>query len=119
MSQRLYLDNDFEFEYAVTRKNAASGADEAAAGLSSLTAMVSLSEEGGATPSEIHPDLSVSASERSGKAGTYYGVFDGDKLRTHLLTYVGTKVYVVFGDGTNVLVNDDYIVVEHRRSDAA
>ena len=115
MSRPLPLDNDFEFEYALTRKNTATGADEAAAGLSSLTARVSLSEEGGPTPSEVHTDLSVSASERSGKAGTYYGVFDGDKLRTHLLPYVGTRVWVVFGDGINVLRNDDYVVVDFVR----
>lgn len=115
MSQRMYLDNDFEFEYAVTRKNTGTGVKEAAAGLSSLTARVSATD-GGAT---IHADLTVGATERSGEDGTYYGVFDGDKLRTHLLTHVGSKVYVVFGDGTNVLVSDVYTVVEIRRSGEA
>jgi len=115
MSQRLYLDNDHEFEYALTRKNTASGADEAAAGLSSLTARISATD-GGAT---IDSDLTVNASERSGTLGTYYGVFDGDKLREHLLAYAGKKVYVVFGDGTNVLVSDVYTVVEKRRSGEA
>jgi len=115
MSQRLYLDNDHEFEYAVTRKKTTTGAAEAATGLTGLTARVSLTK-GGAT---VHADLSVSAAERSGTAGTYYGVFEGDDLRTNLLEYVGDKVYVVFGDGTNVLVSDVYTVVATRQSGEA
>lgn len=113
--RRLYLDNDHEFEYAITQKNTATGADEAATGLSSLTAKVSLTDGGGA----VHADLTVSATERSGTAGTYYGVFDGEKLRTHLLAYVDAKVYVVFGDGTQVLVSDVYVVLVTRRSGEA
>lgn len=113
MSKRLYLDNDYEAEYAVTRKNTATGASEVAADLEGLTARVSLTD-GGAT---IHADLTVSTSERSSTPGRYFGVFDGDDLRTHLLAYVGKKVYVVFGDGTNVLVSDVHIVRKTRRSD--
>ena len=117
MSDQLPIDNDFEFEYSVTRKNTATGALEAATELASLIALVSLTKEGGPTPSAIDDDLSVSASERSGTAGSYYGVFDGDKLRTHLLAYVGRKVYVVFGDGTNILRNDEYVVSEFTGSE--
>lgn len=113
--KRLYLDNDHEFEYAISQKNASTGDREAADGLSGLIAWVSLTDGGDA----IHADLSVSATERASKAGTYYGVFDGDTLRTHLLAYVGRIVYVVFGDGTNVLVSDRHKVIEHRRSGEA
>lgn len=113
--KRLYLDNDFEFEYAITQKNASTGVDEAADGLFGLTAGVSLTDGGAA----IHGDLEVDASERATTVGTYYGVFEGDDLRTHLAAYVGDTVYVVFGDGTNVLVSDRYRVVERRRSGEA
>jgi len=112
MSQRLYLDNDFEFEYAITRKNTNTGASEVAAGLSSLQAWVSLTDGGDA----LDADLTVNATERPSTDGTYSGVFEGDNLRTHLETYAGTTVYVVFGDGTNVLVSDAYVVVATRRS---
>jgi hypothetical protein len=112
MSRKIPLDNDFEFEYTLTRKNTNTGVDEAATGLTSLTGLISASDAG----ATIHADLSVSATERSGKSGTYYGVFDGDKLRTHLASLIGTKVYVVFGDGTNVFVSDEYVVEEPRRS---
>ena len=119
MSKRLYLDNDFEPEYAVTRKNADTGIEEAATGLTGLTVCVSATP-GGTT---IHTDLEKDMGERASTAGTYYAVIDGDKLRAHLLatgatpvSYVGNKVYVVFGDGTNVLVSDEYLVRETRRS---
>ena len=112
MSRRLYLDNDHEPEYGITLKNTASGAEEAAAGLSSLTAWVSLTDGGDA----VHVDLSVSATERTSTPGKYFCVFDGDKLRTHLLTHVGNQVYVVFGDGSNLLVSDVHTVFERRRS---
>jgi len=113
MNQRLYLDNDYEVEFAMTRKNTATGASEAAAGLEGLTVLVSLTD-GGTT---IDSDLTVAMTERTSTPGRYYGIFDGDKLQEHLLTYVGTKVYVVFGDGTNVLTSDLYIVRATRRSE--
>lgn len=100
---------------AITQKNINTGADEAATELLGLTARVSLTKRGDA----IHGDLTVSTTERSAKPGTYYGFFDGDKLRTHLPDYVGTKVYVVLQDGSHILVGDECIVLEIRRSSEA
>ena len=112
MSRRLYLDNDFEPEYAITRKNTSTGDDEVAAGLTGLTVRISATD-GGAT---IHADLSKTLSERASTDGTYYAVIDGDDLRAQLASYAGSTVYVVAGDGTNVLVSDAYVVVGTRRS---
>lgn len=109
---RIFLDNDFEPEYAITRKNATTGVSEAATGLTGITARIAATDGGAA----IHANLSKTASERSNKAGTYYAVIEGDDLRTCLASYANKKVWVVFGDGTNVLVSDAYVVKERRRS---
>lgn len=111
MSQ-IELDNDFEPEKDITRKNTTTGAIEAATGLTGLTARISATDGG----STIHASLSVSVTERSAKAGTYSAIFQGDDLRTHLAGSVGIIVWIVFGDGTNVLVSDPYTVIERRRS---
>jgi len=97
----IYLDNDHLIEQDLTRPATTTGEDEAATGLSGLTGRLSATD-GGAT---IHASLSVSLSERSATAGRYYGVLQGADLRTQLLTYVGSWVWEVVGDGTNVLTS--------------
>lgn len=109
----LPLDNDFEPEYAVSRKNGASGAEEAAPSLTGLTARLSATDGGSA----IHASLSVSVAERTSKPGTYFGTFQGNDLRTHCASLVGTIGYVVFGDGVNVLVSEPHLIVRTRRPD--
>ena len=94
----LALDNDWEAEYTLTRKNASTGVFEPATGLTGLIVRISTTD-GGAT---IHSDLNIPILER-GSTGTYFGVLDGDKLRTHLASLLGAVVYEVMGDGTNVL----------------
>jgi len=107
----IYLDNDFEPEYTVTRKNASTGAVEAATGLTSITVRISATDGGAAIGA-----LTGAASER-GTLGIYYKIFDGDALRTALATaYLGARVWVVFGDGTNVLTSDPATVRERRRA---
>lgn len=96
----IYLDNDFESEFSVTRKNATSGAEEAATGLTGLLHYLAATKSGSA----IHADLSKTSTERSGKLGTYYAIFEGDDLRAQLAAdYIGQTIYEIFGDGTNVL----------------
>lgn len=97
----IYLDNDYEPEYTLTRKNASTGASEAATGLSGLTVRVSATK-GGAT---IHASLSKTLAER-GTLGIYYARLEGDDLRAQLATYIGQKVYLVAGDGTNIFGSD-------------
>jgi hypothetical protein len=104
------LDNDWELEYAATRKNASTGALEPATGLAGLTGRLSATD-GGAT---IHATLSVSLSER-GTTGIYFGVLQGDDLRVQLAALVNTIVYEVFGDGVNVLTSIPRLVAAVRR----
>jgi len=104
------LDNDWEFEYRATRKNAATGTLEPATGLTGLNGRLSATDAGAA----IDPLLSVSLSER-GSTGIYYGVVQGDDLRSKLVGYVGTTVYEVFGDGTNVFTSIQRFVAAVRR----
>ena len=94
----LYLDgNDDEPEETVTRKNAATGATEAATGLTGLTFRLSATPNGAA----INAALSKSATER-GTLGVYRATFEGADLTAQLGSYVGKDVYQTFGDGANV-----------------
>ena len=106
----LPLDNDWEYDYTVTRKIAATGATEAATGLTGLTGRISATD-GGAT---INAALTVDLTER-GTLGKYYGVVEGDDLREQLAAYIGKPVWEVFGDGTNVLTSVPRIVRATRR----
>jgi len=93
----LYLDgNDDEPEATATRKNAATGATEAATGLTGLTFRLSATPNGAA----IHANLSKSAAER-GTLGVYYATFEGADLTARLATYAGKDVYQTCGDGVN------------------
>ena len=110
----IYLDNDYEAEYTVTRKNASTGADEAATGLTGLTVRISATDGGSALGTT--PSLTGAASER-GALGIFYKEFDGDTLRTVLASsYVGVRVWVIFGDGTNVLTSNPVTVRGTRRA---
>ena len=105
------LDNDYEPEYRATRKNAATGAIEAATGLTGLSARLSATDGG----APIHATMSVNLTER-GTTGIYFGVLEGDNLRTQLNpTYVGQVIFEVFGDGTNVLTSIPRLVSAVRR----
>lgn len=107
----LSLDNDYEFEYALTRKNAASGNFEPASGLAGLSCRISLTDGGAA----VNGALNVAAAERSSDPGVYYGVFQGDDLRTYLGGQIGLAVYEVFGDGTNIFTSIARRVTAPRR----
>ena len=108
----LYLNgNDDEPEKTVTRKNATTGAKEAATGLVGLTFRLAATPNGSA----IHASLSKSALER-GTLGIYYAVFEGADLDAQLDsdTYKGKDVYEIFGDGANVNIVTVRRVEEHR-----
>jgi len=105
------LDNDWELEYAATRKNASTGAIEPATGLAGLTGRLSATDAG----ATIHASLSVSLSER-GTTGIYFGVLQGDDLRAQLAaSFTNVVIYEVFGDGTNVLTSVPRLVAAVRR----
>lgn len=94
----------------MTRKNSATGTLEPATGLTGLSARLSLTDAGAA----IHATMSVNLTER-GATGIYAGVIQGDDLRTQLAALVGTVLYEVFGDGTNVLTSIPRLVSAVRR----
>ncbi len=104
------LDNDWEAEYRATRKNTATGTLEPATGLIGLTCRLSATDAGAA----IHATMSVALTER-GATGIYYGVIQGDDLRTQLAALVGTVIYEVFGDGLNVFTSIPRLVAAVRR----
>lgn len=91
MADTLYLDNDLEVEIKLTRKATTTGLSEAAAGVTGLSAYLAATPQGSA----IHADVTVSLTERSGAAGYYYGVLDGDDLTTRLATYLNKTVYLI------------------------
>lgn len=104
------LDNDWEVEYRATRKNSATGTLEPATGLAGLVGRLSLTDAGAA----IHSTMSVALTER-GSTGIYFGVLQGDDLRTQLAPSIGSVIYEVFGDGTNVLTSIPRLVAAVRR----
>lgn len=112
-AKTLPLDNDWEMVWPGTRRNTATGVNEAAASLTGLTGRISDTDGGSA----IHADLSKSMAERASTPGEYFAIVDGDALRTHLATsYIGRIVWEVFGDGTNVVYSQPRLVVARRRS---
>ena len=105
------LDNDYQAQTAVTRRNTNTGDLEAAAGLAGLKFRLSLTDGGAA----IHANLDIAATEYPSTPGTYYAIFQGDELRTRLATYVGTKIFEIFYDVGNVLTSTPRLVTDPRR----
>ncbi len=107
----IFLDNDWEYEVNITRKNTASGAVEAAATLANITGRISLTPTG----DTIHAALTKTLAERSDTPGEYFAIVEGDDLRSHLAAYVGQSVYEIIGDGTNVLISQKRTVHNVRK----
>ena len=107
----IFLDNDWEYEVNITKKNTATGAVEVAEGLSAITGRISLTPTG----DTIHADLTKTLAERTTTDGEYFAIVDGDDLRTRLAAYVGQSVYEIIGDGTNVLVSQKRTVHNVRK----
>jgi len=109
MPRRLYLDNDDEPEVDITRKNTTTGVVEAATGLA-VTVHLSKTKDGTA----IDSTLNKSATERSSKAGSYFAIFEGDDLRTHLAVLANTIIYYVWLSGNDIKANEPVQVLAER-----
>lgn len=89
------IDQDWEFEYDLTRKNTDTGELEAADG-ASMTAHFALTSGGAAIGS-----TSTALTERASKAGRYFGILADSTLTTDLAAYVGQTVYEVYLVGSD------------------
>jgi hypothetical protein len=103
--------SDFEPEVKITRKNATTGATEAATGLASgMTARISLTKTGAAIGA-----LTVSLTER-GTTGIYAGVLDTAALVTALGALIGQTVYVIYARTGDIDREwSDYVVRDNKK----
>lgn len=85
----LNINADFEFDFALTRKNATTRAIEPATGLAGVVGRFAATRSGAAIGS-----CTVALSE-AGTTGRYVGVIDTAVLVTDLTTYVGKVVYAI------------------------
>lgn len=107
----LPLDNDFEPEFVVEKKNTGTGIREPASALTGLQARLSATRTGGA----IHAELQLPCTERSGVPGQYAVTFAGATLRIRLApTYVNKSVWLVFGNSSGILTTTRLRVVAQR-----
>lgn len=108
--QEVYLDNDHKFRYKVVRDNNSTGAVEAAASLTGVTAHFSATDGGAAIGS-----TSTSLTEYASKAGTYYGVLDKATLNTDLAAYANVVIYEVFVVSGDAETSEPVLVKASRR----
>jgi Flp pilus assembly pilin Flp len=82
----LNINEDLEVEFALTQKDATTGADEVATGLSSIFMHILSGPESASL-------TNVAASER-GATGVYYGYIPTATLVSVLTAYIGKVVYL-------------------------
>lgn len=108
--REVYLDNDWEFEYDVQRKATTTGNLEAAASLTGVSAFFSFTDGGSAVAG-----TTTTLSERSAKAGRYFGIIDKATLNTALAAYVNQVVYEVFVVSGDAETSEPVLVKAARR----
>jgi hypothetical protein len=106
----VYLDNDHEFRYRLTRAATTTGATEAAASLGSVTAHFSETDGGAAIAT-----TSTALTERSAKPGSYFGILDKTTLNTALSAYANRKLFEVFVVAGDAETSEPVIVKATRR----
>ena len=108
--QEVYLDNDHKFRYKVVRDNNSTGAVEAAASLSGVTAHFALTDGGAAISG-----TSTALTEYASKAGTYAATIDKTALNTALSAYANIVVYEVFVVSGDAETSEPVLVKATRR----
>lgn len=90
------LDNDYEFEVKITRKNTNTGLLEPASGLvaSDFRFWLSATDAGTA----ISGSLTATPTERSAAPGVYFGIILGSDITAQLASMIGATIYEVFLD---------------------
>lgn len=89
MATDLNIDSDFEFDFALTRRNATTRAWEPATGLNGVTGRFA------ATPTGAALGSTSTALTEAGSLGRYVGTLDSATMVTALAAYVGQVVYAV------------------------
>ena len=79
----IFLDNDWEYEVNITRKDTATGTVEAAAGLSGITGRISLTPTG----LTIHADLTKTLAERASTPGEYFAIVEKEVAWEGITTF--------------------------------
>lgn len=90
---------DYELEFAITQRDTATGASEAATGLTGLSAYFALR---GALETPLG-SKTFALSERSGTPGTYYAIADAADLTTALAAQHGQLVQMVCAKSGDLL----------------
>lgn len=108
--REVYLDNDWEFEFDVQRKATTTGTLEAAASLSGVSAFFSATDGGSAIAG-----TTTTLTERSAKAGRYFGILDKAALNTALADYANTAVWEVFVVSGDAETSEEVVVKSTRR----
>lgn len=94
----IFLDgNNHEPEFVVTRKNASTREEEAAAGLT-LRVKISATKTGDALGT-----LDAVAAEAAGAPGTYFASFAGAAVESALRAYLGQKVWEILYDAADTI----------------
>ena len=109
MADKLNYYADFLAQADITTPATTTGVYAAAAGLTTVVARIAATATGAA----INAALSITATERSAKAGRYYAVFDKADLTTYLASYRDQEVYVIWSKtGDADMLYTPYIVTD-------
>ncbi len=104
--------NDWEFDYAIKRKNALTRILEGATGLTGLQGWFSLTDAG---PAISGTATSLGEASPTLAPGRYFGVLDRTPQTAALTPSIGQVLYEVIDDGANVLSSRPFLVVAARR----
>lgn len=104
------LDEDWEPEYDLTKKDSATRKKVPATGLTGIKAWISTTEDG----ATIHSSVSADLSEAASKPGTYFGLVDTANLLTNVGPYTGSTVYKVLDKPGDFRVSTPVKVVRVR-----
>lgn len=108
----VYKDNSYIFEFAVWEPRAADGVLIPSHGLINLAVYIGATEDGA---SPIHADLQVTAAERSGLPGIYWGEVPGAEITEHMFgtpSFDKQSVYIFGASMTSGTPDGNVKVVE-------
>lgn len=102
----IVLDNDFEVEIRLTKKDMANRMIVPVTGLTGITYYISTRDNGTA----IDPSLSIVLAERSAAPGIYYGTIPGTAVTAILTPYLDKAVFGICKYGSQLTTATPIIV---------